>query len=313
MAEQLKLTNPWLVAIWPGMGHVALNAGIYLLSKLEMTGFAEFDSPELFDIDHLEVKDGLIQPGRRPRSRFFVWRDPKQQHDLVLFLGEAQPPIGKYAFCRNVVAFAKQLGVERVFTFAAMATQMHPGAESRVFGAATDSANLEELKRLELDILKDGHIGGLNGILLGAAAEAGIQGACLLGEMPHIFAQLPFPKASHAILDSFVTMAGIDLDLEELAEQGRQADEQLGNLLAQVEAAGQDEEPEEESDSTLGDDEEEVPPRIVVEPAPARIEELFAEAERDRSKAFELKQELDRQKLFRQYEDRFLDLFKTAD
>lgn len=313
MAEQLKLANPWLVAVWPGMGHVALNAGIYLLSKLEMTGFAEFDSPEVFDIDHLEVRDGLIQPGRRPRSRFFVWRDPKQRHDIVLFLGEAQPPIGKYAFCRNVVAFAKQLGVERVFTFAAMATQMHPGAESRVFGAATDSTNLEELKRLELDILKDGHIGGLNGILLGAAAEAGIQGACLLGEMPHIFAQLPFPKASHAILDSFVTLAGIDLDLEELAEQGQKVDEQLGSLLAQVEEAGGDEEPEEEGYSTSGDDEKEAPPPIVVKQhVPERIEELFAEAERDRSKAFELKQELDRQNLFKQYEDRFLDLFKKA-
>jgi hypothetical protein len=33
------------------------------------------------------------------------------------------------------------LGVERVFTFAAMATQMHPAHESRVFGVATDRTN----------------------------------------------------------------------------------------------------------------------------------------------------------------------------
>src|SRR4051812_1998564 len=116
MADQLKLKNPWLVAVWPGMGHVALNAGIYLLSKLEMRAFAEFGSQELFDIEQLEVKGGLIQPGQRPRSRFFIRRDPNERHDLVLFLGEAQPPVGKYAFCRNVVEFAKQLGVERVFT-----------------------------------------------------------------------------------------------------------------------------------------------------------------------------------------------------
>jgi proteasome assembly chaperone (PAC2) family protein len=314
MNEQRKLVNPWLVAVWPGMGHVALNAGIYMLSKLEMTGFAEFDSPDLFDVDHLDVKDGLIQPGRRPRNRFFVRRDPNQRHDLVLFLGEAQPPIGKYAFCRNLVSFAKQLGVERVFTFAAMATQMHPGADSRVFGAATDSANLEELKRLELDILEDGHIGGLNGILLGAAAEADLHGACLLGEMPHIFAQLPFPKASHAILDSFATLAGIDLDLEELAEQGRQVDEQLGELLAQVEAAGEDDEPEEEGFQAAEEEEDEPapPPIIVKRRTPERIEALFTEAMADRAKAFELKQELDRLHLFKQYEDRFLDLFKKA-
>ena len=41
-----------------------------------------------------------------------------------------------------------------------------------------------------------------------------------------------------------------------------------------------------------------------------RVEELFDRAEADRSRAFELKRELDRLGLFREYEDRFLDLFK---
>jgi len=41
-----------------------------------------------------------------------------------------------------------------------------------------------------------------------------------------------------------------------------------------------------------------------------RIEKLFDQAAKDRSKAFELKQELDRLGVFKEYEDRFLDLFK---
>ena len=40
---------------------------------------------------------------------------------------------------------------------------------------------------------------------------------------------------------------------------------------------------------------------------------LFAEAQRDRAKATQLKAELDRLGLFKQYEDRFLDLWKRAD
>ena len=36
-------------------------------------------------------------------------------------------------------------------------------------------------------------------------------------------------------------------------------------------------------------------------------------ATKDRSKAFELKQELDRLGLFKEYEDRFLDLFKKTE
>ena len=41
MAEGLKLHHPWMVAVWPGMGHVALNAGVYLLAKLGMDVIAE--------------------------------------------------------------------------------------------------------------------------------------------------------------------------------------------------------------------------------------------------------------------------------
>src|SRR5262245_22440764 len=101
MAE--KLHAPYLVAVWPGMGHVALNAGYYLLAKLEMHVIAEFEVAHLFDIEHVEVKEGRIQPVEHPRNRLFLWSDPAKKHDIVIFLGEAQPPIGKYQFCRRVI------------------------------------------------------------------------------------------------------------------------------------------------------------------------------------------------------------------
>jgi proteasome assembly chaperone (PAC2) family protein len=308
MAERLNLKHPWLVAVWPGMGHVALNAGFYLLAKLGMHVIAEYEAADLFDVDHVEVKEGIIQAGRWPRNRFFVWTDPNQKHDLVVFLGEAQPPIGKYQFCRKLLAYARELEVERVFTFAAMATPMRPEHPSRVFGAATDADSLEELRRLDLEILEDGQIGGLNGVLLGVAAESDLRGACLLGEIPHIFSQLPFPKASLAILEVFTTITGIELDFSELAEQTRIMDQQLGELLAQVE-------------KTYGQQFAAGEERYSPEPAEAerlkpaderRIEELFAQAAKDRSKGFELKQELDRLGVFKEYEDRFLDLFKKS-
>jgi len=311
MAENLKLTHPWLVAVWPGMGHVALNAGVYLLAKLGMTVIAEYESLELFDVENVEVKKGILRTGRRPRNRLFVWTDPHHRHDLVLFLGEAQPPIGKYLFCRKLVEYARELSVERVFTFAAMATQMHPEQPSRVFGAATDKQTLEELRRLELEILEDGQIGGLNGVLLGVAAENDLHGACLLGEMPHIFTQLPFPKASLAILEVFTAMSRIDLDFTELAEQARSMEQQLGELLAQVEQRlGQSESAEEEENG--GGTAEAAEEEGLRAADRERIERLFAQAAKDRSKAFELKQELDRLGAFKEYEDRFLDLFRQS-
>jgi uncharacterized protein len=38
---QAALKSPWLIAVWPGMGHVGINAAFYLASKMEMRLFAE--------------------------------------------------------------------------------------------------------------------------------------------------------------------------------------------------------------------------------------------------------------------------------
>src|SRR5262249_47403509 len=95
-----------------GMGQVAISAGYYLVTKLGMHILAEFSAQELFDVEHVEVKGGLIRTGRLPRSRFFVWKDPRSRHDIVVFIGEAQPPKGRYAFCQRLIEFARQLGVD---------------------------------------------------------------------------------------------------------------------------------------------------------------------------------------------------------
>jgi DNA anti-recombination protein RmuC len=144
-------------------------------------------------------------------------------------------------------------------------------------------------------------------MLLGAAAEKGLPGACLLGEMPHIFSQLPFPKASLAILEVFRTMAGLELDLAELTEQAKAVEQQLGELLARVEKAYGQAEEEETSHEVEAAQEQRLSPADE-----QRIETMFEQAAQDRRTAFELKQELDRLGVFKDYEDRFLDLFKKS-
>lgn len=314
MAETSGLIKPWLVAAWPGMGNVGLNALVYLLAKLDMKLFGELESGDLFDIDDVEVRVGLIQSPRRPRNRLFLWKDPAERHDLLLLLGEAQPPVGKYAFCREVITRAKDHGVERVLTFAAMATSIHPKEPSRVFGAATSPEGLKDLRRLEVELLEEGHIGGLNGVLLGAALEAGIEGMCLLGELPQVLLRLVYPKASRAILDAFTTMTGIDLDFRELASQVAELDRRLQRVMEEVESPEGPDEFEPESENGEGPTPMVVSPRERLSPEErSQIEDLFAKAAADRSRAFELKQLLDQLGVFAAYEDRFLDLFRASE
>ena len=311
MAETSGLTKPWLVAAWPGMGNVGLNALVYLLAKLDMRMFSELESGDFFDIDDVEVQGGLIQIPQRPRNRLFLWKDPAGRHDLLLLLGEAQPPVGKYAFCRQVISQAKEYGVERVITFAAMATSIHPRQPSRAFGAATSKEGLRDLRRLEAEPLEEGHVGGLNGVLVGAALEAGIEGMFLLGELPQVLLRLVYPKASRAILEVFTRMAGLELDFRELDSQVDELDRRLQIVMDETESPEEFEEFEGKED---GGGTASFPPptkeRLSAKDR-AEIDDLFQKATLDRTRAFELKQLLDRLGAFAIYEDRFLDLFRS--
>lgn len=315
MSESRKLNAPWMLAVWPGMGHVAMGAGYYLIARLKMTLLAELATREFFDPEQVEVRSGLIQPLEPPRSRLFLRHDPSEQHDLLVLLSEAQPPAGRWDFCRRVLDFARRLGVVRIITLAAIASEMEPEAESRVFGIATDAAGLHDIEDLGATPLEDGRISGLNGLVLAAAAESGIQGIGLLGEIPRVFSQFPFPAASLAALRALAALSHLDIDLSELQRQADTVQTQLGSLLVNL----REQLSEDEAGKFAEEFQTPAPPRPA--PAPPRlspeqnraIEHLFEQARLDRSHAFELKNQLDQLGVFAAYEDRFLDLFRTAE
>lgn len=315
MAELRPLREPWLIAAWPGMGNVAVGAAAYLVQKLSATLIHELPSRELFDLNHVDVRQGVAKPGRLPRNMFFEWRDPEGRHDLLIFIGEGQPNTGGFNFCHQIMDYAIARGVKRVITFAAMATPLHPTSAPRVFGVTTDRDALDELSRLEAQLLPEGQISGLNGVLLAAAAERDVTAMCLLGELPFFAVGVPNPKASQAVLEAFSLMAGLELDLSDLAAQAEKVEETLLKLMDKMQEASQSDDDDDEGITfEAAHDVESESKQPELSPAiEKRIERLFEQAAEDREKAMELKRELDRHNVFDQYEDRFLDLFKKAD
>ena len=308
--ESEKLRDPILIAAWPGIGQVAIAACYYMISKLKMDFRAEYASSELFDADHVTINSGLVQPFRYPKSQVFSWRNPDGPQDLLVFIGEAQPPHGRYDFCRKLVDFAQREGVTKIFTFAAMATNTELQDESRVVGVATDKVTLHRMLDNEIQVLSGGSISGMNGVLLGVAAERRIPGGCLLGEIPRMFAGVPYPKATVSVLKTLNHLINLNIDLSELTLESERNEAQLSQMLEQVRRLEQQQrrsQPSEEDQTFTPDpfENEKLTPE-----EKQKIENLFEEAGYDRSKAFELKKELDRLEVFRDYEDRFLDLFR---
>jgi len=287
------LRDPWLVAAWPGMGAVAQLSASYLAQALGARPLVELAVGEHFGASGVQVREGLLQPLRRPRTLLLEARVPDAPRDLVVLLAESQPAIGERRYCEQLLVKARELGISRAYTFAAMATTGSPSAEPRVFAAATDPTVLAPMGEQGAELLREGEIGGMNGYFLGIAAEFGLAGACILGEIPFYASNVPNPKGAAAVLRHFARLARIPLDLGPLERQGVEVERQLLALQRHVEDWPQQE-------------------GVLTPLEEQHIESLFRDAALDRVKALELKAELDRLGQFGRYEDRFLDLFKRA-
>jgi proteasome assembly chaperone (PAC2) family protein len=321
--ESTQKPRPWLIAAWPGMGNVAAIAAGYLVESLDMKPVAELSPRGHFDIQQVAVRSGIVRKPRLPRSMFYRWENPRANgRDLLVFLGEAQPSVGAYEFTHELLDKAEKYHVERVVTFASLASQLHPAADPRVAAVATDKQTLEELEKLEIRPLQDGEIGGLNGVLLGAATERGLTGVCLLGEIPFFAAAVPNPKGALVALKAFAALAHMKLDTQDLEKHAKKVEEALLELMERMKQEARQQgaskvEGDAETESGEEAPEPETPAPTATEPAldfatRQRIEELFAEARKDRSRSMRLKEELDRLGVFKLYENRFLDLFKRA-
>ena len=148
--------------------------------------------------------------------------------------------------------------------------------------------------------------------MIGVAAQRGLDGACLLGEIPFYAVGVPNPRASLEVVRLFQRVSGIDIDTSVLESASEAAEPRLLSMQAQVTGRDEDEdEPwqaDDASDEHDSADEPELDARVRRE-----IEQLFEAAERDRTQAVRLKRLLDEHGVFDEYEDRFLDLFKKTD
>lgn len=310
MRSKDERPGPLLVAVWPGLGQVALTAGYYLMSRLHMHETRPLPAQDLFDVDQVDIEDGIVRTARLPKTRIFLWEDPDRRQDIIVLIGEAQPPAGKLVFCERLLDYAERLGAKEVYTFAALATDIDLRSPSRVFGVATHAEGKKRLEDGEVPMLAAGHLSGLNGILLGVAAQRGWRGLGLLGEMPALMTPVPFAKASAAVLGTFSRLTGIRIELKELEDYGRAVEDQLATVIERLRKSVEEQQAEtaEEKEPAVPDSGDDG----TAEADRRRIELLFAAAALDRSRTFELKRELDRLGVFEEYENRFLDLFRKS-
>lgn len=309
--------NRWLVAVWQGLGSVALRAGQVLREALDMEALPDLPSEVYHDTDRVDIRKGLAAVAPLPRHRLFAWDNPAATGpDLLLFEAEAQPVRDGMRLCRELVDLALARGCQRIVTFAALPSQMDPRQRPRVLGVANQRVLLDELRRDSIALLEQGQITGQNGLLLAAALERQVPAVGLLGEIPVIASAMTNPASTARVLEAFAALSGIPVAVDSLERQATVVQQRLVDLLerftrgALPEALPVDLPDAAPASSARASVAARRAEDHLTASQRAQLEDLFARVAADRSHAVELKHALDRLGVYREYEDRFLDLFK---
>jgi proteasome assembly chaperone (PAC2) family protein len=225
-----------MLASWPGIGDVSLTAAKYLVEKLNAAEIGEIEPVSFFEPMGVTVRDNVVDKPRFPESKFYYSQNGKAGKGLVVFIGEEQPSLKGYELVNCVLDVAQRLKVTRVYSCAAAVTRIHHSEEVKVWGAATTSKLVDELNKHDVILRGNLRIAGLNGLILGTAKERGMEGICLLGEVPAYATQIANPRASLSVLGILTKMLGITLDLTELSRLAEQADEEMDRIAKRVTA-----------------------------------------------------------------------------
>lgn len=322
-----RLKKPYLIVAWPGMGEVAFKAASFLVEQLKAQEFASVGPEDFFYLAGSVVQNGLLSAPELPQGRFYYWKNPATKrggsakasggkdegNDLIVFLSNAQPDLSRAeSYSRRIIQVAKSFKVDTVVSFASMPQAIDHTQDSHVWFASTATEISGSLEKLDLHALAEGQISGMNGLFLGIAKREGFKGFCLLGEIPLYTIQIENPKASAAVLKVLSRVLKVPLELSGLTAQAQVMESEINKLLDYLKLGSQaagpiGEEDVEKIKKTLN--------QLTKLPISVkeRIEELFTQVKSDISKAGQLKSELDKWNAYKEYEDRFLDLFKKRE
>ncbi len=312
-----SLRNPYFIVAWPGMGEVAFKSAKFLVEQLKAEEFATVLSEDFFYLSSSQVKEGVLALPELPHGVFYFWKNPAKKtakqlvNDLIIFISNSQPDLAKSdRYCQRILSMAKSMKAKIVISFASMPQPIEHTQESSVWFTATSKDMINSLKKYNLTVLSEGQISGMNGLFLGIAKREGLDGFCLLGEIPFYTIQLENPKAAAAVLGVLARILEIKLNLTTLLLQAHNMEEEINKLLDYLKVG-----------SPLGPIGEEEIEKIkkslsqltnLPVSVKEKIEKLFGESLSNLAKATELKAELDKWNVYKEYEDRFLDLFKKG-
>ena len=245
--KEPKLDKPVLIASWPGIGNSGIIAVDTLRGIVRAEELGEIEAWDFFYPSKVLIRDGELKDLEFPSSKFYFKRT--EGKDLLFFMGEEQPTEGGRAYAEGTKAYqmanlvldvALKFGCRRVYTSGAAVAPIHHTSRSKVWAVPNSEGLIAEVRSYENTVIMSdiegrggqGSITGLNGLLLGVAKKRGLEGICVMGEIP-VYLQglpLPYPKASKSVLEVLSAALGLNIPMEGIAAFAERSEEEIETL-----------------------------------------------------------------------------------
>jgi len=245
--KEPKLEKPVLIASWPGIGNIGIIAVDTLRGIVRAEELGEIEAWDFFYPSKVLIRDGELKGLEFPSSKFYFKRT--EGRDLLFFMGEEQPTEGGRAYAEGTKAYqmanlvldvALKFGCRRVYTSGAAVAPIHHTSRSKVWAVPNSEGLIAEVRSYENTVIMSdiegrggqGSITGLNGLLLGVAKKRGLEGICVMGEIP-VYLQglpLPYPKASKSVLEVLSAALGLNIPMEGIAAFAERSEEEIETL-----------------------------------------------------------------------------------
>ncbi|WP_380168146.1 PAC2 family protein [Jannaschia sp. R86511] len=239
---------PLLVAAFRGWNDAADSASDAVTHLAESWGadvLAELDPEPYYDFQVNRPEAVIGEDG----SRELVWPGTRvlraEVHGRTVLLVDGTEPSTRWrSFCGEILALAAAHGVQRVFTLAALLTDV---PHTRPIPVSVTTQDVATAERWGLEVSTYEGPTGIVGVLQHEAARLGVGGVSLWAAVPHYVAQPPNPKASLALLSRLEDLTGLaspSADLGEEAEAWQRGvdelaadDEEIAEYVEQLEQA----------------------------------------------------------------------------
>lgn len=251
LTRRPKLNHPDLIACWPGIGNVGVIAAETLRRQTSAEELGYIEPWDFFYPRGVRISRGYLESLEFPRCNFFYSRTANR--DLIFFLAGEQPSSGYSPYASGVKAYqmanivldvAQKFDCNRVYTSGAAVTHMHHSARSQVWAVPNSAHLLQDIGSYENTVIMSDieskmdniRISGMNGIMIGAARSRGIDGICLMGEVPVYLQGLPFayPNASKSVVEVMRAIWGLDIDFNRLDRLAARIEKEIERLYTSL-------------------------------------------------------------------------------